>query len=200
MLCAKHVSYLTEKHKMLPPTQFGGQPGCNTTDAMLLIMHRIKDAWRRGKVAAALFLDVQGAFPNTVKDQLIHNMKMKCVPKCFTDLTALMLTGRTTHLKFDDFISELLPINNGTMQGDPSSMLFFGFYNAPLINVANLVDELSAGFVDNSMLLAVGDTLAQCHAKLKDMMECPCGGFDWSISHNSPFELLKTALMNFPRS
>jgi ribonuclease HI len=35
---------------------------------------------------------------------------------------------------------------------------------------------------------------------LKDMMERPKGGFDWSLTHNSPYELSKTALMNFPRS
>ena len=68
-LCSKHISYLAEKHGLLPPSQFGGQPGRNTTDAMLLMVHKIKDTWRRGKVAAALFLDIQGAFPNTVKEQ-----------------------------------------------------------------------------------------------------------------------------------
>ena len=35
---------------------------------------------------------------------------------------------------------------------------------------------------------------------MKDMMERPGGGFDWSYTHNSPFELSKTALINFPRS
>ena len=45
-LGSKHVSYLAEKHSMLPPTQFGGRPGRNTTDAMLLVLHKIKDAWR----------------------------------------------------------------------------------------------------------------------------------------------------------
>ena len=44
---------------------------------MLLVTHKIKDAWRKGKVVAALFLDVQGAFPNTVKEQLVHNMRMR---------------------------------------------------------------------------------------------------------------------------
>ena len=47
---------------------------------MLLVTHKIKDAWRKGKMAAALFLDVQGAFPDTVKEQLIHNMRMRRVP------------------------------------------------------------------------------------------------------------------------
>ena len=58
MLCAKHISYLAEKHNMLPKSQFRGRPGCNMTDAMLLISHCIKDAWRSKKVAAVLFLDI----------------------------------------------------------------------------------------------------------------------------------------------
>ena len=70
-------------------------------------------------MAAALFLDVQGAFPNTVKEQLIHNMRMRRVPKCFTDLVDLSLSGRTTVLKFDDFISNPIALDNGTTQGAP---------------------------------------------------------------------------------
>jgi hypothetical protein len=32
------------------------------------------------------------------------------------------------------------------------------------------------------------------------MMERPAGGFSWSNTHNSPFELTKLALMDFPRT
>ena len=199
-LCSKHISFLAEKHSLLPPTQFGGRPGRNTTDAMLLVAHKVKEAWRRGKVATALFLDVQGTFPNMVKDQLIHNMRMRRVPECFIKVVTASLTGCTTRLKFDNYLSEALQLDNGTMQGNPSSMLYYSFYNMPLIKVALLEDELSPGFVDDSMMLAIGNTLMQCHAKLKDMMERPGGGFKWSFMHNSPFELSKTALMNFPRS
>ena len=56
-LCSKHISFLVEKHNLLPSSQFGGQPSRNTTDAMLLMVHKIKDTWRWGKVAAALFLE-----------------------------------------------------------------------------------------------------------------------------------------------
>ena len=167
---------------------------------MLLVTHKIMDTWRKGKVAVALFLDVQGIFPNMVKEQLIHNMRMRWVPNCFIKIITASLTGCTTHLKFNDFVSEVLQLDNGTTQGDPSSMLYYSFYNVPLIEVAASEDKLSPGFIDNSMMLAISNTLAQCHAKLKDMLERLGGGFDWSYLHNSPFELSKTALMNFPRS
>jgi len=77
-LVATDLSFLVETHGMLPSGQFRGRPGRNTTDAMHVVASKIKDAWRAGKVAMALFLDVQGAFPNTVKAQLIHNMRAHC--------------------------------------------------------------------------------------------------------------------------
>jgi Reverse transcriptase (RNA-dependent DNA polymerase) len=92
-LCSRHISYLTEKHGLLPTAQFGGHPGQNTTDAMLLVVHKIKGAWQHGKVVVALFLDVQGAFPNTVKEWLIHNTWRQRVPEYFTYIISLSLTG-----------------------------------------------------------------------------------------------------------
>ena len=75
-LVAADLSYLTEKHNLLPPNQFGGRPGRCTTDAMHLIAQNIKDAWQARKVASILFLDIQAAFPNMVKEHLLHNMKL----------------------------------------------------------------------------------------------------------------------------
>ena len=198
-LCSKHISFLAEKHNLLLLSQFGGRPGRNMADVMLLVTHKIKEAWRKGKVTAMLFLDIQGAFPNILKDQLIHNMHMRQVPNCFINIVTTSLTGCTTWLKFDDFLLEVLQLNNSTTQGDPSSMLYYSFYNALLIEVASSEDELSPGFVDDSMMLAIGNTLTQCHAKLKEMMERLGGGFKWSFLHNSPFELSKTVLINFLR-
>ena len=199
-LCAKHLSYLAEKHSMLLPSQFGGRLGRNTTDAMLLVAHKIKEVWRKGKTAAALFLDVQGAFPNTIKDQLLHNMQMRRVPQCFVDIVSLHLSGWTTCIKFNDYISDLMPLDNGTTQRGPSSMLYYSFYNTPLIEIASSNDELCPGFEDDTMILAIGDSIGQCHFKLKDMMERPGRGFEWSYPHNWLFELSKTALIKFPRS
>ncbi|KNZ72296.1 hypothetical protein J132_04090 [Termitomyces sp. J132] len=53
---------------------------------MHLVVSRIKDAWHSGKVATALFLDIQGAFSNMVCDQLIHNMREASVPTSYVHL------------------------------------------------------------------------------------------------------------------
>lgn len=59
---------------MLPANHFGGRPGCTTTDAIHLLTNIIKLAWRKRKVVAVLFLDIEGAFPNANPERLVHNL------------------------------------------------------------------------------------------------------------------------------
>jgi hypothetical protein len=199
-MVATDLSHLAEKHALLPPGQFGGHPSRNTTDALHLLTHSVKDAWQAGNTAVALFLDIQGAFPNTVKDRLIHNLKARRVPSCYICLITNMLTNQKTRLHFDDIVSDPIPIDNGTTQGCPLSMGLYAFYNAPLIEVAMSRTEIALGFVDDSTFLVTSKTLDDTHKMIKDMMERQDGGFAWSTSHNSPFEPSKLALMNFPCS
>ncbi|KAG5348977.1 hypothetical protein C0989_006760, partial [Termitomyces sp. Mn162] len=59
-------------------------------------------------------------------------------------------------------------------------------------------NKLVSEFVADTMFLATTKTLPNCHDILADMMHRASGGFDWSLSHGSPFKLSKLALMNFP--
>ena len=76
-LIVADLSHLAEKHQLLPPTQFSGMPGRCTTDVIHLVVPKIKEAWRRKKVVSILFLNIQAAFPNTVKERLLHNMRTR---------------------------------------------------------------------------------------------------------------------------
>jgi hypothetical protein len=75
-IIASHITFLTEKHELLPTNHFGGRPGCTTMDALHVLAHKIKDTWRAGKVAVVLFLDVEGAFPNAILTKLVHNLSV----------------------------------------------------------------------------------------------------------------------------
>ena len=198
-IVADDLSHFCETREVLPRNQFGGRPARTTSDSMLLLTHIIKEKWRQKKVASVLFLDVQGAFPNVVKEMLIHNMRLRRVPEKYVHLVELTLTDRKTKLSFDDFTSDPIMINNGNSQGCPLSMIFYAFYNAGLLELSppGSRDEGQFGFVDDVALLATGDSFIETHEKLTDMMERPGGAFDWSESHNSPFELTKLALMDF---
>ena len=166
---------------------------------MLLLTHKIKDTWRSRKVASVLFLDVQGAFPNVVKEVLIHNMRIRGVPQKYIQVTERILTGRKTKLSFNDFVSSSIHINNSNNQGRPLSMIYYVFYNAGLLEISppTAKDKIQFGYVDDVALLAIGDDLAETHKKLTNMMTRPKGAFNWSESHNSQFELSKLALMDF---
>lgn len=138
MATADNIIYLAEANDLLPPGRFGGRPGRNTSDVMHIITQKVKDAWQKGDVAAALFLDVKSAFPNMVPTRLIHNMKMKRIPTAYIKLVEKMLTERWTILKFDNFSSEMIRVCNGAT--------LFAFYNAPLIDAASNPSETSIGF------------------------------------------------------
>jgi hypothetical protein len=70
---------------ILPNNQFGGRPGRTTTDAIHMVLKIVKDAWRDGKVASILCMDVKSAFPSVDLDRLYHDMRMLGVPKQYTD-------------------------------------------------------------------------------------------------------------------
>lgn len=81
-------------------------------DSVHLLELTIKDAWRTNRVASALLLDIEGAFPNAVTKQLIHNMRQRRLPWELMEFTECMLTNRKTQLKFNDFTSEWFPVTN----------------------------------------------------------------------------------------
>jgi hypothetical protein len=89
------------------------------------LVDKVFTAWRDNRVVSALFLDVEGAFPNAVTTRLVHNLKRRRVPTAIVKYVEQLLVGRRTRLKFDDYILEVTNITNGIGQGDPISMLLY---------------------------------------------------------------------------
>ena len=75
MAVAEDVSYIVEKHNLLPKYHFGVRSGWTTTDAIHLLVKYIQDVWRAGKVISVLFLDVKGAFLSMDIQRLKHKMR-----------------------------------------------------------------------------------------------------------------------------
>ena len=196
-LIADRVSYILETHNLLPSTHFGGRPGRSTTDSLHLLEATIRHAWRQGKVVSALFLDIEGAFPNAVTDRLLHNMRTRGLPPEVVGYTQCLLQGRRTRLRFDDFSSDWISITNGIGQGDPLSMILFIIYNSDLVDAAKDTNELTLAFVDDTAFIAIGKDFQETHSILVDMLEREGGGYQWSKDHNSKFETSKFALIDF---
>jgi hypothetical protein len=195
-IVADQITFLTEKHQLLPPNHFRGRPGCTTTNAMHLA-YKIKASWHAGKVAAVLFLDIEGAFPNAVPSILVHNLRKRRIPPKYVNFINNMLCNRKTVLKFDGYTLEPIQINNGIGQGDPLSMILYQYYNADLLEILKHKDEAALAYIDDTLMLTTGDTFKEAHNKLTNMMEHNGSVIDWSTKYNSPLEYTKLALIDF---
>jgi endonuclease/exonuclease/phosphatase family metal-dependent hydrolase/predicted RNA-binding Zn-ribbon protein involved in translation (DUF1610 family) len=196
-IIAELLTFYTEKHALLPPMHFGGRPGRTTTDALHALTYRIKDAWRKKQVVSVLFLDIEGAFPNAVNERLLHNLKARRTPTKIVEFIHNLLRERFTTLKFDDFTSDRIVLDNGIGQGDPLSMILYQYYNVDILDIPNSVNETAAAYVDDAILVATARNFNQTHEILKDMMTRQRGAIEWSKDHNSRFEFSKLALIDF---
>ena len=169
-IVANDISYLVEKHQLLPKTHFGGCPGRTMMDALHYMTHRIKEAWQNKKVVSILFLDVEGAFPNAVTARLIHNLWKRRIPEIYITFVKNLLQGRSTKLKFDDYTSNAIEIHNGIGQGDPLSMILYIIYNADLLEITENSKEEVLGYVDEVAIMVTGDDFAETSRKLERMM------------------------------
>lgn len=68
---AKRLSYYAETHGLLPNTQFGGRPGRNTEQALLMLRNVIDRTWPISKVITLVTFDLKGAF-NGVSRNILH--------------------------------------------------------------------------------------------------------------------------------
>lgn len=194
------LQYHTEQEGLLPNTHFGGWLGRTAIDALQMIMSFIKDAWRWKEVAMALFLDVKGAFPSVCVEKLVHNMRMRGVPKVIADWTYAKLKGWQMVIMFDGFTSRAQAIDDGCNQGDPLSVLYYLFYNADLVGISDgQKKELTIAYINDVTLLTSAKTFKQIHNMLCDMFSREGGASEWSKSHSSDFELDKLKMMGFTR-
>ena len=109
-----------------------------------------------------LYLDVEGAFPNAVTERLIHNLKKQRIPTTITKFVEQLLTNRKTRLRFNDFMSEPIPLSNRIGQGDPLSMLLYTLYNADLLDLPdNQEAKDTISYIDDIALIAVRDDLTE---------------------------------------
>jgi len=199
--CIKEtLEYHTERLQLLPQSQFGGRPGRSATDSIHILVSFIMDAWRRGKVVAALFLDVKSAFPSMSVKRLVHNMRMRGIPKEYTDWVMCKMTGRKTVISFDNFKSEPIAVNNGLDQGCMLSMYLYNHYNAGQVDGSRgRRGEIGGGFVDNSMGAAEGGTMQQAVENVMALFNWPGGPKEWADTHGANYDYDKFGYVGFSR-
>jgi hypothetical protein len=80
-------------------------------------------------------MDVKGAFPSIAVDRLLHNLRVRGIPKAHTNWLRIRLEGRTMCLTFDGYTSDKFEIDNGLDQGDSQSVISYLLYTAGLAEI-----------------------------------------------------------------
>ena len=101
---AETISKAVQEHQLLPSTQMGVRPKHSTLTALTLITEAVQEAWKKdpNAVISMLNLDLEGAFDKVVYSRLIHNLRMRRIPRWITTYIGLFLGGRTTVIKFGE--------------------------------------------------------------------------------------------------
>jgi hypothetical protein len=141
---------------------------------------QIKDVWCKKQVVSVLFLDIEGTFLNTVNERLIHNLRLRKVPIKIVEFIKNLLHRQSTTLRFNDFTSDRIALDNRIGQGNPLLMILYQYYKVDILNIPNGLNKTAAVYVDDAILVATVSDFNQTHNILRDMVIRPGGVIECS--------------------
>jgi hypothetical protein len=100
---ARRLSYLAEKHGLLPDTQFGGRPGRTTEQALLVLANAIDRAWYKHRVVTLVSFDLKGAFNGVQQASLNACLRAKGIPAIARKWIVSFMSNRYASIGFDDY-------------------------------------------------------------------------------------------------
>jgi ribonuclease HI len=195
---ARRLSFLAEKHDLLPDSQFGGRPGRTTEQALLVLSNAIDRAWYKSKVVTLVSFDLKGAFNGVNKISLDHCLRARRIPRTARKWIASFMSDRHASIGFDDFRTPRKPLANaGLAQGSPLSPILFAFFNAELVDQPVDRHGGASAFIDDYFRWRVGSSAAANLAKIQseDVPRIE----EWARRTGSSFAAEKTELIHLTR-
>ena len=196
MVC--QLSYLAEKHDLLPATQFGGRPGRTTEQALLVLSNAIDQAWHKLGVVTLIAFDLKGVFNRVNKFSLDNRLRAKRIPRVARKWIASFMSDRHASMGFDNYCTEMAPLANaGLAQGSPLSPILFAFLNSDLVDQpVNFYGGASA-FIDDYFHWQVGRSAEENLARIQseDIPHIEA----WARRTGSCFAAEKTELIHLTR-
>ena len=133
----------------------GARKERSAIDAVATLVYTVQEKWEEKKLAAALFMDVKGAFYHVSKGQLLKRMFELGIDGDLITWTKSFLTNRTVQLVIDGHENKEREIETGIPQGSPVSPILLLIYISgvfdqvmeacPLVTSLSFVDDL--GFI-----------------------------------------------------
>ena len=195
---AERLSFLDEKHGILPKAHFGARKQRSTTDALQLVTEQIHQAWKQKKILSLVTFDVKGAFNGVNKGVLCQRLKERGIPPEIVKWVYEFCGKRKASIMVNGTESETIDIAHaGLPQGSPLSPILFLFYNANLV-AGKLTDHSGTmAFVDDFTAWVTGPSIKSNIQRIQEKILPPTE--KWSQESGALFEPDKTQLIHFTR-
>ncbi|GAA6043834.1 hypothetical protein NBRC10512_000592, partial [Rhodotorula toruloides] len=193
-IVARRITHLAESLKLLPPNHLGARPGRSAEDAVVCFVDEIRRQWRNGNVVLGIALDVAKAFPSVWTDVLVREMEEKGLPRSLRRWVDLFMSNWTCTLRLEGVSSEPVNWRSGLPQGSPLSPVLFLLYNSGALEACETPTSTAFGWVDDLNILAWGRNIEEAVSAAQRIVP---GLEEWSATHQSLFEPLKTLITRF---
>jgi hypothetical protein len=195
---AARLLYITEKHSLLPINYFGARPRRSAEQALNVLVERIYQAWRGGKILTLVSFDVKGAFNGVHSKVLKDRVAARRVPESVVEWIGNFCSKRRAQVVVGGYESDAAEIEYaGIPQGSPLSPLLYVFYNADLVERPINSHGGAIGFVDDFNAWVVGANEEETTAAIQDTI-LPHAE-QWAKCSGAIFEAEKTSLIHFTR-
>ena len=196
-VAAEILSKRCERLELLHNGQFGSRKSRGAIDAIAKLIATVEHAWKHKKIAGALFLDVKGAYPNVIRQQLIKRLVELGIPGDLIRWVNSFLTDRKVQLVIDGYTCPVRDIEIGVPQGSPISPILFiiyisGFFDA----IEAKIPIISLSFADDIGLIAIESSIREVTKTLEQAGE---EAINWGLQNSISFEVDKTEAVLFTK-
>lgn len=134
LMIAQGLTQWAKTNHLLADGHLGGRKGSGTEDALFFLDKWIQSKSAKGKVVAAIFLDVKSAYPLAQPLRLIHSLKKLKCPAYLVLLITSFLSNHTMTIWLEDYASPDFAVPIGLPQGSPLSVILYILYNNSLLH------------------------------------------------------------------
>ena len=196
LVVARRLSFWAETYSLLPEGQFGARPRRSCDQALVLLMEKIKEAWRRGKILSLISFDVKGAYNGVPRQVMASKLASKGIPLNVVQWVESFCSDRRATVVVNGMETEAMDIPfPGLPQGSPLSPILYIFFNADLVQQASDRDKGSMGFVDDYSSWVTGESVEENMSTLQNVVVPRA--IQWATRNGAKFEGEKTTLIHF---
>ncbi|UYV65218.1 hypothetical protein LAZ67_3003625 [Cordylochernes scorpioides] len=157
-LMAFRLSHHFESNGLLHPQQFGFRRRRSTTNALSLLLTRIKRAVSRFQCCLLISLDIKSAFDHLWHPALLGRLEAASCPPTLLLLYRSFLSNRSIHFTYRGFSRSTSPLR-GCAQGSVSGPLLWNIFFNPLLSLPFPPGVHVQAFADDIQILVSGPSL-----------------------------------------